>query len=65
MKVRIRHTPDNHWVVERRFMWFWWIEETKFYCWGVNSEVSTMACALAYAVRLVKPRIIEVPYAKQ
>lgn len=59
MKVRIRHTPDNHWVVESKFLW-WWVQEHAFYCWTVGSEESTMKAALEYAQRLLNPIIIEV-----
>lgn len=59
MKVRIRHTPDNHWIVERKVLWYW-VTEQAFYCWSIGSEDSTRNAALQYAQRLLNPTIIEV-----
>lgn len=59
MKLRIRHTPDNYWVVERKVLW-WWTQEQGFFCSTYEPHDSAKNAALEYAQRLINPTIIEV-----
>lgn len=58
MKVRIVHKPNNYWVVEKKFL-FWWIQVEQFYQWVPDGD-SAMKSAIKYAQLLVNPKIIEV-----
>lgn len=58
MKVRIVHKPDDHWAVEKKFL-FWWIEVVKFYQWTPEGD-SALRSATKYAQLLANPKIIEV-----
>lgn len=58
MRVRIVHLPDNHWVVEKKFL-FWWQEVARFYQWTCGGNGAEKA-ALEYAQLLINPTIIEV-----
>ena len=63
MKIRIRQTPNNYWVVEKKFL-FWWLKLEEFYEWNPNGD-GAQKSAFKYAQILINPKIIEVKDAKK
>ena len=58
MRVRVVHLPDDHWVVQKKVL-FWWCDVEKFYQWTPEGNSAERA-ALKYAQLMVNPTIIEV-----